>query len=102
MHYPTDSSLLQDGVRVLTRTMQRASAALGDPRGRIRNRLRSVGRRVLIIGRQARSRRDAGRAGPQLSAADGHDARRRPRRDDDGAPHQPAAPHRVAVGRDDA
>ena len=55
MHYPTDSSLLQDGVRVLTRTMQHASAALGDPRGRLRNRRRSVGRRVLIIGRQARS-----------------------------------------------
>jgi transposase, IS5 family len=35
--------------------MQRASAALGDPRGRVRNRLRSVGRRVLVIGRQARS-----------------------------------------------
>jgi IS5 family transposase len=47
--------LLQDGVRVLTRAMQQASAALGDPRGRVRNRLRSVGRRVLIIGRQARS-----------------------------------------------
>ena len=55
VHYPTDSSLLQDGVRVLTRTMQRASAALGDPRGRVRNRLRSVGRRALIISRQARS-----------------------------------------------
>jgi IS5 family transposase len=55
VHYPTDSSLLQDGVRVLTRTMQRASAALGDPRGRVRHRLRSVGRRTLIIGRQARS-----------------------------------------------
>ena len=55
VHYPTDSSLLQDGVRVLTRTMQRASAALGDARGRVRNRLRSVGRRVLVIGRQARS-----------------------------------------------
>jgi IS5 family transposase len=55
VHYPTDSSLLQDGVRVLTRTMQQASVALGDPRGRVRNRLRSVGRRTLIIGRQARS-----------------------------------------------
>jgi IS5 family transposase len=55
VHYPTDSSLLQDGVRVLTRTMQRASAALGDAPGRVRNRLRSVGRRVLVIGRQARS-----------------------------------------------
>jgi IS5 family transposase len=54
VHYPTDSSLLQDGVRVLTRTMQRASVALGDQPGRIRDRHRSVGRRVLIIGRQAR------------------------------------------------
>ena len=55
VHYPTDSSLLQDGVRVLTRTMQRASLALGDRGGRVRDRHRSVGRRVLIIGRQARS-----------------------------------------------
>ncbi len=55
VHYPTDSTLLQDGMRVLTRTMQRASTALGDPRGRIRNRLRSVTRRVLIIGYEARS-----------------------------------------------
>jgi transposase, IS5 family len=55
VHYPTDSTLLQDGVRVLTRTMQRASAALGDRPSRVRNRLRSIGRRVLAIGRQARS-----------------------------------------------
>src|SRR5213076_2248294 len=55
VHYPTDSTLLRDGVRVLTRTMQRASTALGDPAGRIRNRLRSVTRRVLIIGYEARS-----------------------------------------------
>lgn len=55
VHYPTDSTLLGDGVRVLTRTLQRASAALGDPAGRIRNRLRSVTRRVLVIGYEARS-----------------------------------------------
>src|ERR1700730_10039396 len=55
VHYPTDSTLLQDGVRVLTRAMQRASTALGDPKGRVRNRLRSVMRRVLIIGYEARS-----------------------------------------------
>jgi len=48
-------SLWQDGVRVLTRTMQRASAALGETTSQVRRRLRSVGRRVLIIGRQARS-----------------------------------------------
>jgi IS5 family transposase len=55
VHYPTDSSLLQDGIRALTRTMQGANAALGDRCGRVRDRRRSVGRRVLIIGRQARS-----------------------------------------------
>ncbi len=55
VHYPTDSTLLQDGVRVLTRTMQRASTALGDQPGRIRNRLRSVTRDVLTIAYQARS-----------------------------------------------
>jgi IS5 family transposase len=55
VHYPTDSTLLRDGIRVLTRTMQRASTALGDPSGRIRNRLRGVTRRVLIIGYEARS-----------------------------------------------
>ncbi len=55
VHYPTDSSLLRDGARVLTRTMQRVQAVLGDPRICVRNRLRSVGRRVLVIGRQARS-----------------------------------------------
>ena len=55
VHYPTDSALLQDGVRVLTRTLQRASTALGDSGRRIRNRLRSVMRRVLIIGYEARS-----------------------------------------------
>jgi IS5 family transposase len=55
VHYPTDSTLLQDGVRVLTRTMQRASTVLGDPRGHVRNRLRSVTRDVLTIAYQARS-----------------------------------------------
>jgi len=60
VHYPTDSTLLQDGIRVLTRTMQRASAALGDPRGQVRNRLRSVMRRVLAIGYAARSPKTRG------------------------------------------
>ena len=55
VHYPTDSRLLQDGVRVLTRTIQRAGTAMGDPPARVRNRLRSVTRRVLTIGYQARS-----------------------------------------------
>jgi IS5 family transposase len=54
VHYPTDSSLLQDGVRVLTRTMQRAGAALDDMT-QVRNRLRSIGRRCLAIRRQSRT-----------------------------------------------
>jgi IS5 family transposase len=55
VHYPTDSTLMRDGIRVLTRTMQRARTALGDRAGQIRNRMRSVTRRVLIIGYEARS-----------------------------------------------
>jgi len=55
VHYPTDSTLLRDGIRVLTRTMQRASTALSDPPARIRHRLRSVTRAVLTIAYQARS-----------------------------------------------
>lgn len=54
VHYPTDSTLLQDSVRVLTRAMQRASTTLGETHG-VRNRLRSVMRRVLMIGYAARS-----------------------------------------------
>src|ERR1700682_3301028 len=50
VHYPTDSTLMRDGMRVLTRTMQRASAALGDRSGRIRNRLRRGTRGVLASG----------------------------------------------------
>jgi IS5 family transposase len=59
VHYPTDSTLLQDGVRVLTRTVQQGAAALGAPSSRIRNRLRSVGRRVIAI--RLQSRREADR-----------------------------------------
>jgi IS5 family transposase len=49
VHYPTDSTLLQDGVRALTRAMHRGCAALGEPTSRVRTRLRSVGRRVIAI-----------------------------------------------------
>ena len=65
VHYPTDSTLLQDGVRVLTRTMQRASAALGDPR-----RAHS----------QSAAERDAARADHRLPGAIAQDARRDGRR----------------------
>jgi IS5 family transposase len=54
VHYPTDSTLLRDSVRVLTRTMQRAGQVLGRAVAPIRNRLRSVGRQVLAIAKTTR------------------------------------------------
>src|SRR5947207_2272130 len=42
VHYPTDSSLLGDGVRVLTRTMRRVTAIAGAVGTRLRDRSRSV------------------------------------------------------------
>ena len=54
VHYPTDSTLLQDGVRALTPTMHQGCAALGEPSTRIRTRLRSVARRCIAIRLQSR------------------------------------------------
>ena len=54
IHYPTDSTLLRDSVRVLTRTLQRVGTVLGGPAARVRNRLRSVGRHCLAIAQAAR------------------------------------------------
>jgi len=56
IHYPTDSSLLGDGVRVLTRTMQKIAAIAGSVGATLRDRRRSVKRRLLEIGRIARSK----------------------------------------------
>lgn len=56
VHYPTDSSLLGDGVRVLTRTMQRVTAIAGQVGATLRDRSRSVTRRLMEIGRIARTK----------------------------------------------
>jgi transposase, IS5 family len=56
IHYPTDSSLLSDGVRVLTRAMKRIAAIAGDVGAKLRDRSRSVKYRILEIGRAARSK----------------------------------------------
>jgi transposase, IS5 family len=56
IHYPTDSSLLGDGVRVLTRTMQRLNTVVKTTTDKIRNRMRSTSRRVMEIARASRSR----------------------------------------------
>jgi transposase, IS5 family len=56
IHYPTDSSLLGDGVRVLTRTMKRIVEIGGNVGERVRDRMRSVSHRVMEIARTSRSR----------------------------------------------
>jgi len=56
IHYPTDSSLLGDGVRVLTRTMKKVTAIAGKVGATLRDRSRSVRRRLMEIGRIARSK----------------------------------------------
>src|SRR5262249_36146378 len=49
IHYPTDSTLLADGVRVLTRTLKRLRTAATDGVVRLRDRTRSVARRVFAL-----------------------------------------------------
>lgn len=56
IHYPTDSSLLGDGVRVLTRTMKRIVQIAGRTGTRLRDRSRAVGYRAMEIARASRSR----------------------------------------------
>jgi IS5 family transposase len=56
IHYPTDSSLLEDGNRVLTRLMKKVRALAGAVGAKLRDRSRSVKLRVLDIARAARSK----------------------------------------------
>jgi IS5 family transposase len=55
IHYPTDSALLADGVRVLTRTMKRLTARLGSAQCHVRDRARSVARRVFAMAQHTRT-----------------------------------------------
>ena len=61
VHYPTDSSLLGDGVRVLIRTMKKITKIVGEVGSKLRDRSRSVKRRVLDIARAARSKAEQSR-----------------------------------------
>ena len=61
IHYPTDSSLLGDGVRVLTRGMRKITELAGVAGTKLRDRSRSVKWRVLEIGRAARGKAAASR-----------------------------------------
>src|SRR6202035_4184317 len=56
IHYPTDSSLLGDGVRVLTRAMKKITGIAGAAGTQLRDRRRSVKWRVLEIARAARAK----------------------------------------------
>ena len=63
IHYPTDSSLLGDGVRVLTRSMRRVTELAGAAGTKLRDRSRSVKWRVLEIARAARGKAARGTTG---------------------------------------
>jgi transposase, IS5 family len=56
IHHPTDSTLLGDGVRVLTRTMWKITKIVGAAGTKLRDRSRSVKFRLLEIGRVARAK----------------------------------------------
>jgi transposase, IS5 family len=62
IHYPTDSSLLGDGVRVLTRVMKKITKIAGDVGAKLRDRTRSVKHRVMEIGRAARAKGPQGKS----------------------------------------
>ena len=59
IHYPTDSGLLGDGVRVLTRLMKKVTDLAGRAGTKLRDRRRSVQRRLIEIGRASRSKGEA-------------------------------------------
>lgn len=56
VHYPTDSGLLNDGARVLTRTMKKIEQKTGGLKRKVRNRMRSVTKRVIAIALAARQK----------------------------------------------
>ena len=49
IHYPTDSSLLGDGTRALTRTMKKIESKSGGLKRKVRDRMRSIRKRVVAI-----------------------------------------------------
>jgi hypothetical protein len=58
--YPTDSSLLGDGVRVLTRVMKKVTEVASQVGTPMRDRMRSVKHRILEIARASRDRGEKG------------------------------------------
>jgi transposase, IS5 family len=62
IHYPTDSSLLGDGARVLTRTMKKIENEVGRLKRKVRNRTRSISKRVVAIATASRHKGEEGEA----------------------------------------
>jgi IS5 family transposase len=60
IHYPTDSTLLGDGVRVLTRVMKKISEVAGAAGTQFRDRTRAVKLRVLAVARASRNKTESG------------------------------------------
>jgi IS5 family transposase len=56
IHYPTDSGLLNDGARVLTRTMKKIAGKTGGLKRKVRDRTRSVSKRVMAIAQAVRQK----------------------------------------------
>jgi IS5 family transposase len=60
IHYPTDSTLLGDGTRVLTRLSKRIAEGLGKVARHVRDRMKSVNKKVMAIAIGARQQGAAG------------------------------------------
>ena len=61
IHYPTDSGLLGDGDRVLTRLMKKVTAIAGAVGTKVRDSMRNVQRRVAEIARVSRAKGEQGK-----------------------------------------
>jgi len=63
IHYPTDSSMLGDGARVLTRTIKKIEQKVGNKlKRKVRNRTRSINKRVVAIATASRHKGPEGEA----------------------------------------
>jgi len=67
IHYPTDSSLLADSLRVMTRCLKRITTGCADPSIKVVDHARAAKYRLLEICRAAKSFTKAGRARFQSS-----------------------------------
>src|SRR5207302_5243393 len=63
VHYPSDSTLLGDGIRVLSRALKRMAAKCQAGALEVVNHGRAVKHRLLEISRAAKSRSEASRQG---------------------------------------